>query len=269
MSGAPCSPTHASSPPLSTASPSTPTSSKPTPSPTAYAPARPPLDANKPAERVGPKSVPIAGARSLDETHVVLHREPIARSDLKADPRFARSRIMTQPFSCNPFKVTDEEWEAIADRLPGAPAITARSVANVWLEIQHRARAWMSARTPVYTARIHSGSQRQKHHYRCHRIANRPPLGRRALRAAHAGNPQDDRAAVDGAAARWPHSRCSHRHRKGYTASSPLSPSTLSPVEGRPSIPRRGQRTNHWLYSDLGVAKVVALGHPAQGHTDG
>jgi EVE domain len=42
---------------------------------------------------------------------------PIDRSDLKADPRFERSRILNQPFAANPFLVSDEEWSAISDRL--------------------------------------------------------------------------------------------------------------------------------------------------------
>jgi hypothetical protein len=52
------------------------------------------------------------------EFDTVLLDSPIARSDLKADPRFERSRILTQPWAANPFLLADEEWQAIADRLP-------------------------------------------------------------------------------------------------------------------------------------------------------
>lgn len=82
----------------------------------------------------------------------VLLDEPILKDELKADPRFAGSRIITQPFAGNPFLLTDMEWQAIADRLsldPSGPVV--RSSANVWLEVQHRAREWMAAGTPVYT----------------------------------------------------------------------------------------------------------------------
>lgn len=81
----------------------------------------------------------------------ILLDAPILKADLKADPRFARSRIIAQPFAGNPFLVTETEWEAIADRLPAADTAPARSAANVWLEVQHRAREWMEAGTPVYT----------------------------------------------------------------------------------------------------------------------
>ena len=89
-------PTHASSRPSSTASPSTPTSSKPAPSPTGYAPAEPPPDANKPADKPGPQFMPIAGARSLDETQLahetrpgpdpVLRRLPSPRHGVVSNP---------------------------------------------------------------------------------------------------------------------------------------------------------------------------------------
>lgn len=44
--------------------------------------------------------------------------EPVPRAELKTDPRFARSEIMRAPRGGNPFPVTDEEWTAIAERLP-------------------------------------------------------------------------------------------------------------------------------------------------------
>lgn len=37
----------------------------------------------------------------------------------KQSPRFQRLHIATQPFAGKPFLFTDEEWQAIADRLPG------------------------------------------------------------------------------------------------------------------------------------------------------
>jgi 5-methylcytosine-specific restriction enzyme A len=51
----------------------------------------------------------------------VLQDNPIPKSELKSDPRFAGSRIITQPFAGNPFLLTDTEWQAIADRLPPMP----------------------------------------------------------------------------------------------------------------------------------------------------
>jgi len=81
----------------------------------------------------------------------ILAVAPILRAELMTDPRFAGSRIMNQPFAGNPFRVTDQEWEAIADRLHGLPRRSGRTVANVWLEVQHRARQWMETGTPVYT----------------------------------------------------------------------------------------------------------------------
>lgn len=82
----------------------------------------------------------------------ILLDEPVKRAELKADPRFAGSRIITQPFAGNPFVVTEAEWQAIADRLPPAASTApTRAAANVWLEVQHRAREWMAAGTPVYT----------------------------------------------------------------------------------------------------------------------
>ena len=68
--GEPSSPTHAWSPPSSTGSPSTPTSSRPAPSPTGYAPARPPPDANAPADHAGARIRADGGAKLLDDTHV-------------------------------------------------------------------------------------------------------------------------------------------------------------------------------------------------------
>jgi hypothetical protein len=43
---------------------------------------------------------------------------PIPAETLRQDPRFAKSRIVTQPFGRNPFLTTDKEWEAIEERLP-------------------------------------------------------------------------------------------------------------------------------------------------------
>lgn len=48
----------------------------------------------------------------------ILLGNPIPKADLRSDARFVRSRIITQPFAGNPFRVTDTEWQAIADRLP-------------------------------------------------------------------------------------------------------------------------------------------------------
>jgi hypothetical protein len=44
--------------------------------------------------------------------------DPIPATTLRNDTRFATARIVTQPFARNPFLTTDEEWEAIEDRLP-------------------------------------------------------------------------------------------------------------------------------------------------------
>jgi hypothetical protein len=42
---------------------------------------------------------------------------PIARSILKEDPRFADAEILKIPAASNPFRLTDEQWQAITSRL--------------------------------------------------------------------------------------------------------------------------------------------------------
>ena len=42
---------------------------------------------------------------------------PIAREELRADPRFASARILSQPQAGNPFRMVESEWEAITSRL--------------------------------------------------------------------------------------------------------------------------------------------------------
>lgn len=42
--------------------------------------------------------------------------QPILRSALKADPRFASARIIRMPGAANPFLTSDEEWRAITSR---------------------------------------------------------------------------------------------------------------------------------------------------------
>lgn len=85
------------------------------------------------------------------EFDTVLIGNPVHRAELVEDPRFAESRIVKQPFAGNPLLLTESEWDAIADRLPAPGALPPRTAANVWLELQHRARQWMAAGTPVYT----------------------------------------------------------------------------------------------------------------------
>lgn len=50
--------------------------------------------------------------------HLTTLPHPVPRDELKADPRFARSQIIRAPRGGNPFPVTDQEWAAVADRLP-------------------------------------------------------------------------------------------------------------------------------------------------------
>lgn len=49
---------------------------------------------------------------------VLLRSDPVPKAELVADPRFARSLILRMPGGGNPFPLTDDEWSAIADRLP-------------------------------------------------------------------------------------------------------------------------------------------------------
>jgi hypothetical protein len=43
--------------------------------------------------------------------------KPILRSILKADVRFEDAPILKYPFQSNPFRLTDEQWQAITSRL--------------------------------------------------------------------------------------------------------------------------------------------------------
>jgi predicted RNA-binding protein with PUA-like domain len=42
---------------------------------------------------------------------------PITKAELLRDPRFARADILRAPFQANPFRLTDQQWAAITDRL--------------------------------------------------------------------------------------------------------------------------------------------------------
>jgi hypothetical protein len=42
---------------------------------------------------------------------------PVLKPTLKADPRFAHAQILRNPRQANPFRVSDEEWEAISSRI--------------------------------------------------------------------------------------------------------------------------------------------------------
>jgi hypothetical protein len=44
-----------------------------------------------------------------------LDGDPISRIELRADRRFARARILTQPQGANPFLTTDDEWSVIEE----------------------------------------------------------------------------------------------------------------------------------------------------------
>lgn len=88
----------------------------------------------------------------LDRIYI---NDPIPKSDVLADPRFGSARIITQPQAANPFLTTDEQWEVIeeqaARRTPSATRWLNRPEENVWLQVQHQARRWRDAGTPIYT----------------------------------------------------------------------------------------------------------------------
>jgi hypothetical protein len=88
----------------------------------------------------------------LDRIYV---NDPIPKAEISADPRFASARIITQPQAANPFLTTDEQWEVIEEQAarhaPSTPRWLNRPEENVWLQIQHQARLWRNAGTPIYT----------------------------------------------------------------------------------------------------------------------
>jgi predicted RNA-binding protein with PUA-like domain len=49
-----------------------------------------------------------------------LFDSPIRRSELREDPRFANAYILRVPGAGNPFPLTEDEWQAVASRLPKA-----------------------------------------------------------------------------------------------------------------------------------------------------
>jgi hypothetical protein len=51
---------------------------------------------------------------------------PILAIELRMDPRFSQALILRMPGGGNPFPLEEEEWKAIADRLPGTAYRTAR-----------------------------------------------------------------------------------------------------------------------------------------------
>jgi predicted RNA-binding protein with PUA-like domain len=50
--------------------------------------------------------------------------DPVNRDDLRADPGFARSAIITRPWASNPFPVTDVEWQVVVRRSAGRSVAT-------------------------------------------------------------------------------------------------------------------------------------------------
>lgn len=48
----------------------------------------------------------------------VFFNDPILATDLKMDPRFTNAAILKMPQAGNPYKLTEDEWSAIVERIP-------------------------------------------------------------------------------------------------------------------------------------------------------